>query len=388
MANAEKYPALRRFLRPAFVRFFARAVGVTLVVTWAAFLLNRGAVSEGPTRIGGDFTAFYGAGRIIAAGQGQNLYSQTTQASFQRDLLPDCPGCALMFAYPAPVAVVYGAFSLLPFRAAYALQTLLMILGLWVAMRLLRPLYEATELDPLTVTCFMLACPPVFTAAFMGQNSMVTVLVFAGLYAALRKGDDVLTGLALTALFFKPQYAAPVALCLLADRRWRALFVAAAGGLMLYASAIPFCGLEWGVSWFRYALQFRDIDAVLNGMRGVSLVSYVEGALPSLRPLALAISGVVFAALLWLWFRRYAKAEVLLAITATVAVFTAPHAMIYDVALAAPTALWLAPKSPRVAAAAFAMAAASAYVNGCGVTALALLLVASVMQLRADRVTA
>ena len=49
-------------------------------------------------RIGGDLPAFYGAARIVRAGETQHLYDPATQEAAQKDLLPVAGRVA--FAYP------------------------------------------------------------------------------------------------------------------------------------------------------------------------------------------------------------------------------------------------------------------------------------------------
>ena len=72
-------------------------VGVCLAIVLSAFA-GSGASTVGG-RLGGDFPAFYAAGRIVIEGSGDALNDPAMQAVYQEALYPEDDGY-LFFAYP------------------------------------------------------------------------------------------------------------------------------------------------------------------------------------------------------------------------------------------------------------------------------------------------
>jgi len=134
MSEAEPAPPGSFRLR-AYPRAF---LGAVLVVLVAGTIFGSGA-GTATGRLGGDFPSFYGAGSIVAGGEGDRLYDPALQEEVQADLFVEDTGF-LYFAYPPYYAYPYAALSVLPFRAAFLVHALLLILALWMAIQLASPL--------------------------------------------------------------------------------------------------------------------------------------------------------------------------------------------------------------------------------------------------------
>src|SRR5213596_3717004 len=96
------------------------AIGLVVLLTTSTGLRTiRGG------RIGGDLPSFYAGARIVAAGDLAKLYDAAAQEAAETDLLLAASG-RLPFPYPPYVAVAYVPLTWVPFKAAYALHTIVM----------------------------------------------------------------------------------------------------------------------------------------------------------------------------------------------------------------------------------------------------------------------
>lgn len=286
-------------------------------------------------RIGGDLPALYGAARMIRSGEPQRLYDWEAQRAAQRDLLPETEHGWLPFAYPPFVAVAYAPLTLLPFKWAYAVHTIVMMALCSMAIAL------ACRLDPrlhdyrVFAVAAALGFYPLFRAVLGGQNTPVSLMCAAGAAAALARGNPLGAGAWVGGWLFKPQLALPVAalIALRSPSRARFLIGAAVPAAAYYAIAAAVAGPGWPLWWWRHAAPFGAADRVINQENVVSFVELGPSlALPWLGwLLAILTAGVV----VWLTVRRRNLSSLeLLAMASAMAVLIAPHASYYDAGLA------------------------------------------------------
>ena len=155
-------------------------------------------------RLGGDFPSFYGAGSIVARGDGDRLYDPALQAEVQADLFGDDTGF-LYFAYPPYYAYPYSALSLLPFRAAFLVHALLLIVALWLAIQLAAPLLPrllASRDRKIAALAVLLASYPMLRSVLGGQNTPLTLLLIVAVWRFAEDERDLAAGLALSALLY------------------------------------------------------------------------------------------------------------------------------------------------------------------------------------------
>src|SRR4029079_5226655 len=138
-------PMARRLRRLLVAALAGIAIGfVVLLATSQGLRTIRGG------RVGGDLTAFYGAGRIVRGGETPRLYDAEMQEAAQRDLLPGISG-RVAFAYPPYVALAYVPLTWAPFKHASEVPALVMPFCLLAALAVLPPVLPAVraELVPL-----------------------------------------------------------------------------------------------------------------------------------------------------------------------------------------------------------------------------------------------
>lgn len=311
---------------------FAEIVGFVL------FVGSRAASPTGPGRTGGDFPAFYAAGRIVNAGEGARLYDADVQAAAQVDILPrgpaigDQPGAAhyCHFAYPPFFAVFYAPLARLPFLLAWVVHTVLMFGALAAAIWLIRRRLPALVAHRASAFAAAATFYPLARGMFGGQNTALSLLCAAGAFAAR---SDVACGAWLGLWLFKPQYALPV-IAAVALARPRVLLGVAPVAALVWAVAAAVSGPDWTRTWVAAAARFAELDHAIDGWNATSLYELVIpfGPTGGATPVAGVLS-VATATLLMLGLSR-ARPTAAIPLAACLAPLIAPHALFYDAGLA------------------------------------------------------
>ncbi len=285
-------------------------------------------------RIGGDFPAFYGAGRLAQSRDAHRLYDADAQRAIQQDLLPPATNGWIHFAYPPFVALAYVPFTLLGFKAAYVLHTLLMALCVVAALQLARPSLPVLGSETLPAAAALLAFYPLFRAVAGGQNTAVSLLCAAGAAGALAARRDVRAGLWLGAWLFKPQLSLPVCALLALNspngpRRYRLLAGAASVAGLYYVAGALVWGANWPAWWVREGvLPFAAADRIVDRGNGISFPDVAADL--GVPAAGLVCAGLLGGLALWLAWRRSSESAAFVGATVAAAVLAAPHALYYD----------------------------------------------------------
>jgi len=324
----------RSVLRPTVI---AWAVLGSIVASFLLVVAAADGASSLAGRVGGDFPAFYGAGSIIADGDAEDLYDIERQQQAQRGLHEDEVD-VLFFAYPPPVAGAYSALARLPYVPAYVLHTTLMAAALVAAFWLVRPLLPRRRPHGSVLAAAAITFLPTFMAVTLGQNSAIVVLLVAASWRYASDDRDVLAGLALGLLLFKPQYAVPLVGLHLVRGRWRVVAASGATALGWWLAGAAMLGASWTSRWLDQVAEFNAVDAEVNGRNAVSWLGIAEHALGVGSPVALVLGyGLALATaaglvLLW-WGRTDDQLGLPMAAAAAGILLISPHAMFYDAAL-------------------------------------------------------
>ena len=313
-------------------------VGVCIAIGVAAFA-GSGASTVGG-RLGGDFPAFYAAGRIVIEGSGDVLYDPATQAEFQEALYPESDGY-LFFAYPPFTAVAYAALAILPYRLAFAVHGLLAVAALWCAVQLARPMLPSllrSRRHELAAVAVMLGMYPILRSVLGGQNTAFTILLLAAVWRFAVDDRPAFAGLSLAALLYKPQYGVLAFMLVAAARRWKILAWWIVGAAVAYLCGVGVAGWGWPASWLDQSGVFNDENLVVNGDLRVSAIGWFRSLFGVLETWP-GIVGFGFAAVVGLatavaWWRRGINAEAL-ALASTAIVIGSPSALYYDAGIAA-----------------------------------------------------
>jgi hypothetical protein len=279
-------------------------------VLWAGVLAAAGLV------------VWIGAGQAAKPGFGPDFFTlwdaaQGTAAEAYR--FDVTPGHSLPFVYPPPLLLFLAPLKGLPRTEAY-----LIWVGLSAGAFVAAAGVLARRLAPLIIVC-----PPVVFAAVTGQTSLLLgAAILCGLWQVRRPWlAGVLLG---TALCIKPQLLFLLPAGLLAARAWRVLlFTGLTGAVLCLASAAVF-GLDSWREWLAILPQHQAWEAQKH-LQSVSLAPHAGLLLRA----ALIAAGCAATAIAFL----REDLGVRLTAVVTASMLSAPHAMPYDLAVAAPAAL-------------------------------------------------
>ena len=280
---------------PARRRNLLIAAGAVTAVIFACFDLYQWALAYASDNFHNDLTFYYAAARIGLTHGWPSIYDLRMQQE-ALDALGSRIQIAELARYISPPPVAWAALplTLLPFQAAYAVWSALLLLALVGTWYLAAP---GTGRPRLIHIAAALAWLPVIYGLQLGQPELFVALGVAGCYALLRTGRPVWAGVALGALVLKPQLAFLVPAALLVSGRYRAFAgsVVAIGLLVLAAVLVVGPG---GVSAYEQRLSFA---AGVPVNRELTIAPFV-GNLVAARVVQVAIA--IWALALVYRFRR------------------------------------------------------------------------------------
>ena len=280
---------------PARRRNLLIAAGAVTAVIFAGFDLYQWALAYASDNFHNDLTFYYAAARIGLTHGWPSIYDLRMQQE-ALDALGSRIQIAELARYISPPPVAWAALplTLLPFQAAYAVWSALLLLALVGTWYLAAP---GTGRPRLIHIAAALAWLPVIYGLQLGQPELFVALGVAGCYALLRTGRPVWAGVALGALVLKPQLAFLVPAALLVSGRYRAFAGSAMAIGLLVLAAMLVVG-PGGVSAYEQRLSFA---AGVPVNRELTIASFV-GNLAAARVVQAAIA--IWALALVYRFRR------------------------------------------------------------------------------------
>lgn len=257
------------------------------------------------------------------------------------------PGFAWLLVPAAHVSVAWG----------FAINAVLMLAVSIAAAIVAERVFQIDR--PLAILS-TIGWAPMAAAIVTGQNSPLGLLLSAIVLLGVARDRDAAIGLAVGALCYKPTYALPFVLLLLAWGRWRALGVTVACGVAWYALSVAASGGDWlwPINYLRSLSGYVGPDFAYNRFKSVSLPGVLmlaglsSGAAFAIG-MAMLVGGIVL-------LRRAPPLEGA-SLVGLLGIATSPHAWPYDAAMALP-ALWWAmtalaePWRTRIVIASYAIA--------------------------------
>ncbi len=212
-----------------------RILVLGILATHAYFLWSvRDRIARGDP----DFTAFYGAGKIVREGRVNSLYDGRTQQDVQREFTAndEIRRGPLSYIHPPFEALLFFPLSFLPYGAAFLvwnLANLGMLFAVVVMLRRSLPVWQ--QFSPWELLFWALAFFPVFATFHQGQDAILLLLVLVMSFRALTRGADLLSGCWLGFGVFKYHLIVPLALILAIwrGRKFTLGFVASSASLAL-----------------------------------------------------------------------------------------------------------------------------------------------------------
>ncbi len=248
---------LARLLTWKRARLYALVLAFTYLYAWGLVVFQgRPALSSSDEPIGGDYVAFYAAGRVLLSGDGAHLYDKTTLMRIQEVALQGrIPDFYDAYRNPPFFALVFAPLSVLDLVPSFVVWSVLSLAMFVVALRLLCDVVPGMEgrWRGLTVVAFAFA--PVYFGLIDGQNSMLALLLFVVLYRSLLRGEDRLAGVVAALGLFKPQLFFVFPLLFLVSRRWQALGAYVVTALVLALISFAVVGVDGMYGWLRILLD-------------------------------------------------------------------------------------------------------------------------------------
>lgn len=286
--------------------------------------------------LGRDFVNFWMAPRLVLSGQGALLVDQPAYSAAIRAAFGMTRDPLLIFVYPPHSLLLFAPFASLPFLPAVLLWTVVNLVGLALATRLL--LRGAPAFLPILVVCLS---PP--AVAMMMYGHFGGLLALATTFALIEAGRrPILAGLCLALLSMKPQFAFAIGLMLLLAGRWRCLVAGAATTAALVACSAGVFGIE---VWQRFVtITMPTQSAFITGfdakMIETSVTAYFAARYSGMPAgAAWALQGLISAASLAFGvaaLRRGARDPGSLAVVVLGALVMQPYVSHYDLAIVAP----------------------------------------------------
>lgn len=331
----------------------------TLAAAFFVVLLSGSGPHAFTGRLGGDFPAFYGMGRLIVEGDWRELYSLEQQREFQKGML-ETDQTVNGFYYPPHTAFLYAPLSQLPFRAAYALYVLILVAALVSACLLVRRLYPQKITNTYVLFAAALAAHPILRSIMGGQNTALSILLVVLCWYNVERNRPYLAGFFLGLLFFKPQFALPLLGLFLLSGRWRTWVAASLTGAVLFAASTALIGPSWFADWTNGARLLFAWSMTGNAPFVVSAMGLAHATFGGLTPAAFVVGwSLTLAAILalsWAWWRGGSAADLgsQMALACVFIVAISPQTLFYDAGLvliamvvmwarAPQVVMWLAP---------------------------------------------
>jgi hypothetical protein len=301
-----------------------------------------------------DFNCFYMGAQVYRHNPGHLLYDLRLQARVEHELLGVDNNVSskyfLPFEHPPYELAFWLPLTALPFHLAFWVWRLVSIGLLAVTARLLAKIPELKR-SPWAVFVILLAFFPVASSLMSGQDTSVTLFLFAACLSFLKTGRHVYAGLVLGLSLFKLQLVVPIIGVLLLCGFWRVLAGVACSGTAVLAISTAMVGYDGMSSLLRLWLAEGGIlfcirPAHMPNVRG--LLTAISG----LPPRSVTIATVIVSFLLLLLAAQQAKAarspERMLAICMCFVPLVSFHTNIYDLSILILPILLLLEASPEL----------------------------------------
>ncbi len=191
------YAATAAWLRERL--WFGYVIGGVAWVVWLGNLALGGWYKDNEgILLGADHLAFYTAARAVYDGKPAAMYDATTLHAYQQSLIGWEWWGVEAFRNPPFYALLYLPTAGLSYYVSYLVWTAVGLGLLGLSVFLLKPE------RPWRVLAWAVAFYPVFAVVSFGQNSFLSLTVFAGVYRLLSVNRPFAAGLVAGLLWFKP----------------------------------------------------------------------------------------------------------------------------------------------------------------------------------------
>ena len=285
---------------------------------------------------GSDFVSFWVSAKSAFNGSPGLPYNAELLSYAERTYFPGTPFFA--FFYP-PIFLLY----LLPLGALDYYPAL----TIWLSGSLVLSIFAIRRIivDTWPTVLAVLSFPGSFINAVHGQNAFLTASLMGLALVTLRR-SQILSGILIGLISYKPQFGLLFPIALIAGGYWRATISAAVTIGVLVAISAALLGVS---TWMDFLQQIPFASATLReGFVSWSKMISVYGVLrsvgvPSAVSLAVHSGVAVIAgiAVAWAWRRGTARMETRAALLIVGSIIASPFALTYDYFIVLPALAFL-----------------------------------------------
>ena len=338
------YEAIARRLRkPLWIGW---AVGGVVWVVWLGSLAYGGWKRDAVNQLfAADHIAFYTAAKLIRVGRQAEIYDFDAVGREQQEIVGGDWPFLMGYRNPPFYALLYVPTAGLPLPLSALV---------WVGVGFLAFAFVVWCLKherPWRTAAWAFTLYPFFAAVSFGQNTLLSMAVFAAVYRLLAAQRVFAAGLAAGLLWYKPQLLVGLFLWwgLTPRRHGRAWAGVAATGTVLAAV----CWLALPEASWAFTNSLRAIVAyggeepgIKYGTRGFWSILLPAEVAGLAWPLTLACSLAAIGVAAWVARRTGAPLAVMFPVAMFLTLWCSPHALVYEWALLVPAAIVLWEKFP------------------------------------------
>ena len=333
---------------------FTIAIAILTVLTWAVTqYLGPGMTNLTGAILGGDFLGFYTGGKFYLTGHMADLYNLNANSAFQESIVYPIHYTKLHpFVYPPFTAVFYSLFSMSGYLEGLSLWVALGLILLFISVCLVRSEFETFHTYSSTrlfLTTFLFY--PTLQWLISAQNTGLSLFLYVVFFVMLRRGRDLIAGLALGLMLYKPQLTLALGLVLLIKQRWQAI-----AGVVLGSLAWIITGLLTSVAAMKNYLKIMFLlpnyyrfhpsieTATVPSPWGVNsffgfatlLLDNISVMAANILFILLSIGGILAVILIWRsipWKQGTTEWDLSMAATVVLGLLLSPQLYIYDLML-------------------------------------------------------
>ena len=334
----ESYNRLKSLLTPWRLKWYSIWVllGIFLALLIVIFSGTGPQILSG--RLGGDFPAFYSAGRIVWTSGFNDLYDIDQQNKQQKELFSNQKSY-LPFSYPPFVAFAYAPISALPYRIAYLLNLLITITVFFMAFICLKPVIQGLNEFFLPVFTLSLTFYPFLKANLGGQNTAFTFMLIALIWRLTIEDRRYLAGFFMGLLLYKPQFGIPLLGLFVLSRRYKIALSGMAVGCLVIIISLFFMGIQPYKEWYNFINWFSATDAHINASNAISWIGFFDAVFGTDKKMSFIVGAVccsvTIAIISYIWIIGGTKSDfnAQMGLAAVAIPLIPPHVMFYDAGL-------------------------------------------------------
>jgi hypothetical protein len=244
----------------------------------------------------------------VREGRGEALYDYEAQRTLQEDVLGVRREWQQPYLNPPALAIALAPTTRFGYVPAFLLFTLGMVVcfaGMVWPGRTTLPRITASPWGGSTAALLAAGYLPVALTMFGGQNTVLTMFLFMGVFWALRSHRSGAAGAFVGLLSYKPQFGLLPGLLLLARKDWRAVSTAAGVGGVHYVLGAVVAGPAWPLDMLAALRVHAPLELVHTSAQQFSVTVALQRLLPGSVALGLSLLAAAGAVgIVWRYGRR------------------------------------------------------------------------------------